>query len=70
MSVDIFALLGPDLAAIRFNNPMDVTRISQDGLTKDMLIRLDRLLSLGQKDLTEMAAISLRTLQRYKTIRN
>ena len=44
----------------------DVIRISQKGLTKSALIQIGKVLALGQKDLAEMSAISLRTFQRYK----
>lgn len=66
MSQEIQNLLGDEISAIHINNPMDVIRISKEGLTKDALIRVGKLLSLGQKDLADLVSISSRSLQRYR----
>ncbi len=66
MSMNMASLLGKELAAININSPIDVIRLSQDGLSKEILIQLGRILSLGQKDLADLVSVSLRTLQRYR----
>ena len=66
MPTNISALLGAELEKVHVNNPLDVIRISQNGITKSALIRLGNILSLRQKDLADMMAISLRTFQRYE----
>ena len=66
MSINVSTLLGDELKNIHIKDPLDVIRISQKGLTKSALIQIGKVLALGQKDLAEMSAISLRTFQRYK----
>ncbi len=66
MSINVSTLLGDALENIHIKDPLDVIRISQKGLTKSALIQIGKVLALGQKDLAEMSAISLRTFQRYR----
>ncbi len=66
MSDDISNILGKELNSIHIENPLDVIKISQEGFTKNALIRIGQVLSLKQRDLAEMLSISLRTLQRYE----
>ena len=65
MSVEIPELMGIELSGIHINNPLDIIKLSEQGVTKRALIHIGKLLSLRQKDLAEMVSVSLRTLQRY-----
>ena len=65
MSTQIATLLGDELASLCIENPLDIINTSQKGLTKGALIHLGRFLSLNQKRLADIGAISLRTFQRY-----
>lgn len=65
MSVEITELMGIELSGIHVNNPLDIIKLSEKGITKRTLIHIGKLLSLRQKDLAEMVSVSLRTLQRY-----
>lgn len=65
MSTQLSGLLGNELENLHIKNPLDIIQQSQNGLTKDALNRIGKVLSLGQKDLADMVAISLRTFQRY-----
>lgn len=65
MSVEISELMGIELSGIHVNNPLDIIKLSEQGVTKRTLIHIGKLLSLRQKDLAEMVSVSLRTLQRY-----
>lgn len=65
---DISELLGSELAHVHADNPLEVIRLSQDGLTKDSLVRMGDALGLKKKDLAEMVFVSLRTFQRYRAV--
>ncbi|MEA2109934.1 MAG: antitoxin Xre/MbcA/ParS toxin-binding domain-containing protein [Pseudomonadota bacterium] len=65
MSTQIATLLGDELASLRIENPLDIINASQKGLTKAALIHVGRFLSLNQRRLADIGAISLRTFQRY-----
>ena len=65
MSTQIATLLGDELASLHIENPLDIINTSQKGLTKGALIHIGSFLSLNQKRLADIGAISLRTFQRY-----
>jgi len=65
MSTQIATLLGEELAGLHIENPLDIINTSQKGLTKRSLTCIGRILSLNQKRLADIGAISLRTFQRY-----
>jgi len=65
MSTDILNLLGSELGNIHIRNPLDVISISQKGITKNALVHLCKILSLDQKEMAELASLSIRTFQLY-----
>jgi len=66
MPKTVSTLLGNELESIHIKNPLDIIKISQNGLTKGALSRIGKVLALTQKDLAELTATSLRTFQRYE----
>jgi putative toxin-antitoxin system antitoxin component (TIGR02293 family) len=65
MSTQLATLLGDELANLRIENPLDIINTSQKGLSKGALIHIGSFLSLNQRRLADIGAISLRTFQRY-----
>lgn len=66
MPATVSTLLGNELESIHIKNPLDIIKISQNGLTKGALTRIGKVLALTQKELAELTSTSLRTFQRYE----
>ena len=58
-------LWGSDVLHAKINSRMDLIELSNEGITKDALIRLVNYLNLSMSQMAKLIAITERSIQRY-----